>query len=113
MEVVPANFITLMLGKVGGERRRWPATFISFTTQLPEPPGMLVQGEPADGGTGPLCSDSKSGTIFLNSCSPCQVLMAAPSCAVNEMNKRVNKSEILKNVLCLRNPICMKNFASC
>ena len=112
LEVVPTNFITLIPGKAGGERRRSPATFISLTTQWPEPPGMLVQGEPEDGGTGPFCRDSKLGTISPNNCSPCQSLMEAPNCAVNEMKKRMNNNIA---VLCLRNPISWRTLlaASC
>ncbi|KAL4310314.1 hypothetical protein GQ457_01G031970 [Hibiscus cannabinus] len=49
---------------------------------------MLVQGKPADGGTGPLGIDSKLGTIVLNNGSlNCRGLIAAPNSAVNERKK--------------------------
>jgi len=74
-----------------------PTKFISFIVQWPLPTVLCVQGDPADGVTGPRWRDSIRGKCFFSHCSPCMGLVAAPDCIVLRVTKMANN--IVKKIV--------------
>lgn len=89
-----------------------PAKCMTFKFwQWPEPPGILLQGEPPIGGTGALKDSLKKFWKYFcnNSFSLCKGLeAAAPNCISHEVNKMMNTN---KNVfVLLMNSIWLMNL---